>query len=189
MQFWQRIKSIEAQNLIFIDESAVNLGMTRLRARAIKGARAYGQKPQQRGKNVTLIGAIALRGLVAKISLLGSTDALTFEAFIVRHLIPNLWKGAYVLMDNASIHQAKKLKPLIEAVGASLDFLPPYSPDFSPIENCWSKLKNSIRSLEPRTYQELERAIILAFEQISLKDIHHWFTHCCYCDFPYSETA
>ncbi|MGH2414381.1 MAG: transposase, partial [Microcystaceae cyanobacterium] len=152
--------------------------MTRLRARAIKGQRAYGDRPQQRGKNVTLIGAIALKGLVAEINLLGSIDSLTFEAFMIRHLIPNLWKDAYVLMDNASIHQEKVLRPLIESVGAQLDFLPPYSPDFSPIENCWSKLKSSIRSLAPRRYQDLEKAIISAFEQISLKDIHHWFTHC-----------
>ena len=171
---------------MFIDESGVNLGMTRLQARAIKGQRAYDHRPQQRGKNVTLIGALALKGLVAQVNLFGSADSLTFEAFIVRHLIPNLWKGAYVLLDNASIHKEEDLKPLIEAVGAKLDFLPPYSPDFSPIENCWSKLKYFIRSSAPRTYQDLEQAIISAFEQISLKDIHSWFTHCCYCDFPYS---
>ena len=86
---------------MFIDESGVNLGMTRLQARAIKGQRAYGHRPQQRGKNVTLIGAIALKGLVAQVNLFGSNGSLTFEAFIVRHLIPNLWKGAYVLLDNA----------------------------------------------------------------------------------------
>lgn len=186
-EYWQKIQAIKASDLVFIDESGVNLGMTRGQARAIKGERAYGNRPQQRGKNVTLIGAIALKGLVAQVNLLGAADSLTFEAFIVRYVIPNLWKGAVVIMDNSSIHQEKHLKPLMEEVGAFLEFLPPYSPDFSPIEHCWSKLKSILRSLAPRTYQELEQAIVRGFEQISLADIHHWFTHCCYCEQPYSE--
>ena len=186
-EYWQKIKAIKASDLVFIDESGVNLAMTRGQARAIKGERAYGNRPQQRGKNVTLIAAIALKGLVAQVNLLGAADSLTFEAFIVRYVIPNLWEGAVVVIDNASIHQGKYLKPLIEEVRASLEFLPPYSPDFSPIENCWSKLKSILRSLAPRTYQELEQAIVIGFEQISLGDIHHWFTHCCYCEQPYSQ--
>lgn len=186
-EYWLKIKDVKAENLVFIDESGVNLVMTRRQARAIKGERAYGDMPHQRGKNVTLIGAIACQGLLAQINLLGATDGLTFEAFIVRHLIPVLWEGAVVIIDNASIHQEKYLRPLIEEIGAFLEFLPPYSPDFSPIENCWSKLKSILRAIAPRTYQELEQAIVKGFEQISLKDIHNWFTHCCYCDQPYSE--
>ncbi|MCA2553959.1 MAG: transposase [Microcystis sp. M04BS1] len=88
---------------------------------------------------------------------------------------------------NASIHQKETLEPILQEVGARLEFLPPYSPDFSPIENCWSKGKILIRSMSPSTYADLEKAIVQAFSQITLRDIHHWFTHCCYCDTPFKE--
>ena len=110
--------------------------MTRLQGRAEAGKRVDDSVPARRGKNVTLIGAIALKGFVAFVNLWGASDSLTFEALIAQLLVPNLWKGACVIMDNASIHKAKDLKPIIEAAEARLEFLPPYSPDFSPIEHC-----------------------------------------------------
>ena len=165
-------------------------------ARAEIGHRAYGHVPLNRGKNVTIIGALALRGLLAYINLWGAADSIVFEAFIVQLLIPNLWQGACVIMDNCRIpygrlrlHKEDELKPLIEAKGATLQFLPPYSPDFSPIENCWSKVKSYLRSVAPRTYQQLDQAIKDAFKHITLRDIHNWFTHCCYCNFPFQETS
>ena len=91
-------------------------------------------------------------------------------------------------MDNAAIHKEEDLRPLIENAGARLEFLPPYSPDFSPIENCWSKVKSILRSLAPRTYRDLVDAIQQAFKQITLRDIHSWFTHCCYCDSDFVES-
>jgi transposase len=178
---------LRAEDLVFVDEAGVNLGMTRQFGRALSGQRAYGTRPQQRGQNVSLIGAIALRGVVASIALVGATDGLTFEAFISQRLVPNLWPGACVVMDNASIHQEAQLRPILEQAGATLHFLSPYSPDFSPIENCWSKAKEFIRSLAPRTYHDLAQAIDKAFQKVSLQDIHHWFTHCCYCLTEYLE--
>ena len=83
-----------------------------------------------------MIGAVSLNGLLTQWSALGSIDGLTFEAFIARKLIPHLWKGAVVIMDNCSIHKSKELEAIITAAGARLIYLPPYSPDFSPIENC-----------------------------------------------------
>ena len=171
-----------------MDESGSNLGMTRTQARSLQGQRAYGSTPVQRGQNVTIIGAIALRGIVAFVNILGASNRLTFEAFIVRYLLPNLWEGACVIMDNAAIHKEEDLRPLIEKAGARLEFLPPYSPDFSPIENCWSKVKSILRSLAPRTYRDLVDAIQQAFKQITLRDIHSWFTHCCYCDSDFVES-
>ena len=147
----------------------------------LSGQRAYGTCPQQRARNVSLIGAIALRGVLATTAIMGATDGLTFEAFISQRLVPNFWPGACVVMDNASIHQEEFLRPILEQAGATLHFLSSYSPDFSPIENCWSKVKELIRSLALRTYHDLAKAIDTAFQQVSLKDIHHWFTHCCYC--------
>lgn len=178
---------LSVEDLVFVDEAGVNLGMTRQFGRALSGQRAYGNRPQQRGQNVSLIGAIALRGVVASIAIVGATDGLTFEAFIQARLVPNLWPGACVVMDNASIHQEAFLRPILEQAGATLHFLSSYSPDFSPIENCWSKVKEFIRSIAPRTYHDLAQAIDTAFSQVSLQDIHHWFTHCCYCITEYVE--
>jgi transposase len=159
----------------------VNLALIRWYARAPRGERARGTRPQKRGKNVTMIAAIALKGLVTSINLLGYTDQLTFEAFVIRHLVPHLWAGAYVLWDNSTIHSGAEIEKALESVGAKLIYLPPYSPDFNPIENCWSKVKSILRSLGARTYEALDAAIAQAFSQVSLQDIHSWFTHCCYC--------
>ncbi len=150
-------------------------------ARAPKGKRARGERPIKRGKNVSLIGAISLKGVITQLSLIGATDGLTFEAFISQKLVPQLWEGAYVVMDNCSIHKGKEIEALIQAAGANLIYLPPYSPDFSPIENCWSKIKSVLRSIGARNYPELAKAIEEAFNKVSLKDIQNWFTHCCYC--------
>lgn len=167
--------------MIFIDESGINLAMTRMFARSPKGERARGKRPSKRGQNVSLIGAIGLKGLVTKVALLGSTDGLTFEAFISEKLIPKLWKGACVIMDNCSIHLGEDIEAWIKKAGAKLIYLPPYSPDFSPIENCWSKIKNILRSIGARNYPDLAKAIKDAFAEVSLDDLRGWFTHCCYC--------
>ncbi len=155
--------------------------MVRLWARSEKGQRAYGKRPSKRGQNISIIGAIGLKGIIAKSSLLGGTDAVTFEAFISQKLVPKLWKGACVIMDNCSIHKGKNIRFLIEEAGAKLLDLPTYSPDFNPIENCWSKLKSILRKIGARTYPDLAKAIEYAFSQISEDDIRNWFIHSCYC--------
>ena len=181
LEFWQTIQSIDVNDLVFIDEAGVNKAMVRLYARALRGQRARGTRPQKRGKNVTMIGAIGLRGVIASINLVGGTDGLTFEAFIHQKLIPKLWQGACVVLDNCTAHKGQEIEAAIRAAGAQLLYLPPYSPDFSPIENFWSKVKSTLRSMGARTYQALEQAITDAFNQVCMQDIHNWFTHCCYC--------
>lgn len=181
VDFWNQIRSIPVEDLIFVDEAGVNLALTRLYARALRGQRARGTRPQKRGKNVSIIGAIALKGIVASINLLGATDGITFEAFVIQKLIPKLWRGACVVWDNNTIHQSQEIELALRKAGARLINLPPYSPDFNPIENFWSKVKNSLRSLGARTYLALDEAIANAFSHVCLKDLHGWFTHCCYC--------
>jgi len=181
LEYWQMIQGILAKDMIFLDESGINLAMTRLFARAPKGERAHGKRPTKRGQNVSLIGAIGLEGVITQIAWLGATDGLTFEAFIAQKLVPKLWTGACVIMDNCSIHLAEEIETLIKAAGARWIYLPPYSPDFSPIESCWSKIKNILRSIGARTYADLEKAIEVAFNNVSLEDLRGWFTHCCYC--------
>lgn len=155
--------------------------MVRLYARALKGTRARGDKPQKRGKNISVIGALSLEHILAYCPIYGSVDGLTFEAFIVTKLAPLLWKDACVVMDNAKSHFGEMVRESIESTGAKLIYLPPYSPEFSPIENCWSKVKSILRKLKPRNYQDLIDHLASALLQVTQNDIRNWFAHCCYC--------
>jgi len=184
LDFWEKIRNIPIKDLVFLDEAGVNLALIRLYARAPKGQRARGSRPHRRGKNVSMISAISLEGIVTSLNLCGSIDGLTFEAFVIRKLIPKLWKGAVVVWDNYSIHKGQEIEEAIKKAGAKLIYLPPYSPDFNPIENCWSKIKNILRSIGARNYKDLDSAISQAYSQVSLQDIHSWFSHSCYCISP-----
>ena len=146
--------------------------MTRLYARSKKGKRAYGQAPGNQGKNVTMIGALNVsQGFMAPMTWQGGTDGLTFLTYIEQVLVPNLWEGACVVMDNFKSHHIEGVREAIESVGAKLVYLSPYSPDFSPIENCWSKIKESLRAQAARTYSALNDAISVAIDEISEKDM------------------
>lgn len=180
-EFWEKIRDIPTENLVFIDEAGVNLGMVRLYARALKGKRVHGTRPHRRGKNVSMVSAITLKEVLTFFNVLGATDRITFEAFIVRMLAPKLWKGACVVLDNYSIHKGKEIEEAIQEAGGQVIYLSPYSPDFSPIENCWSKIKGILRTIGARTYRALDEAITLAYQQVSSQDLFNWFTHCCYC--------
>ncbi len=164
--------------------------MSRLYARALKGKRAVGDRPDGRGKNLTLVGAMALRGIVAAMTFFGGCDQLcwcasrnryAFLTFVEKVLIPNLWPGAVVVMDNFSSHQVAGIRKAIEAAGAKLVFLSPYSPDFSPIELGWSKIKEFLRTQAARSYPALDEAITSAIDAIAPQDIVSWFRHCGYC--------
>lgn len=185
VDYWQRIRDIDPENLVFIDESGVNLAMTRLYARSPRGERAIGDRPQRRGQNVSLIDALALRGPLAVTTVLGPMNGLTFEAYLISRVVPNLWPGACVVLDNSSTHKEnEEIKQAFESVGAKLIYLSPYSPDFSPIEPFWSKIKTSLNAIGARTYKALEDGIKSAYSQVSSTDIRNWFTHCCYCTSP-----
>lgn len=164
-----------------MDESGVNLAMIRMYARALKGKRARGEKPQKRGKNISLISALSLEEVVASRNIYGTVDGVTFEAFMVRELVPKLWKNACVVMDNAKFHQGEIVRELIEKAGAKLIYLSPYSPEFSPIENFWSKVKAILKKVKARTYKDLIDGITDAMLKVTKEDIRNWFTHCCYC--------
>lgn len=180
-EYWQLLKGIAPEELIFLDESGINLSFIRKCARALSGNRAYGERPNRRGKNVSVIGAVSLKGLLVQWSSLGAVDGLTFDAFVARKLVPHLSLGAVVIMDNCSIHKSVEVEALIQSAGAQLIYLPPYSPDFSPIENCWSKVKSILRRVRARTYGDLLKALSDAFAEVTKQDWISWFTHCCYC--------
>ena len=155
--------------------------MVRIYARALKGERARGKKPQKRGKNISLLTALSLEKVVTSSNIYGAVDGITFEAFVANKLVPKLWKNACVVMDNAQIHLGKRIRELIEQAGAKLIYLSPYSPEFSPIENFWSKVKAILRKLKARTYKDLIDSITNAMLTVTKNDIRNWFAHCCYC--------
>ena len=179
VEYWHLIREVNEDDLVFVDETGSNLAMTRRYARSSKGSRAYSDAPYQRGSNLTLIGAMALRGLVGEITFPGATDAMAFKTYLTQVLVPNLWPGACVVMDNLPAHKVAGIREAIEAVGATVVYLSPYSPDFSPIENCWSKVKEFLRSRAARTYAQLDQAITDALAAVTVHDIKGWFTHCC----------
>jgi transposase len=181
VEFREQVREIPEKDLIFIDESGVNLAMIRLYARAIIGQRARGTKPQKRGRNISLLTALSLEKVVASSNIYGAVDGVTFEAFIAKELVPKLWENATVVMDNAKIHLGEMVRELIEQAGAKLIYLSPYSPEFSPIENFWSKVKAILRKAKARTYKDLIDSITDAMLEVTPYDIRNWFAHCCYC--------
>ena len=103
------------------------------------------------------------------------------EVYISQCLVPQLWKGAVVIMDNLPAHKVKAIAPLIEAVGARILYLSPYSPEFNPIEHWWSQLKAFLRQFSPRTSKKVDTLIKIAMDLMNPKHLRNWFAHCCYC--------
>ncbi|MBW4490614.1 MAG: IS630 family transposase [Trichocoleus desertorum ATA4-8-CV12] len=172
--------TIDPRNLVFIDETGIHLAMTRLYGRAPIGERLYdSEAPSNGGQNISLIGGMSIDGLIATLSIVGSVNTDVFLFYIQEILIPQLWVGAIIVMDNLPVHHASVVQEAIAAVGANVVFLPPYSPDLSPIELCWSKLKQLLRSAKARTKEALDQALTqIINECISDDDALGWFAHC-----------
>ena len=171
----------DARRLVFVDESGFHTSMTRLRARAPRGERAYGRVPRKRGKNQTLIASITLRGAMCEsLSIEGATDSELFETYVERLLAPRLCEGQVVVLDGLGAHRTARVRDLIEERGAGLLFLPPYSPDLNPIEEAFSKIKSIVRKAGARTREALDEAIGEALSAVSPEDAAGWFAHCGY---------
>jgi len=166
---------------IFVDEAAVNTVMTRRFARAPRGERAHDSAPRNYGAQTSLISALSLRrGLVATMTVEGAVDTLCFDAYVERVLCPHLRRGDVVVLDNLGAHKASCLEEVARQRGVQVLWLPPYSPDFSPIENCWSKIKTFLRAAKARTRDELEKALANAIKLVTTADVQGWFKHCGY---------
>jgi len=168
------------ERLKFVDESGVNIAMTRRFGRAPKGQRVHDAVPRNWGKNVTILGALSCRGLDAVMTVEGATDAAVFRAFVSDVLAPTLRPGDIVVMDNLGAHKVEGIATAIQARGARLVYLPPYSPDWSPIEPCWSKLKTYLRAAKARTREALEQVLACAIDLVTPADARGWFAHCGY---------
>ena len=154
--------------------------MSRDYGRGLPGDRVQGDRPASYGGNVTMIGALGLQGVRALMTIGGSTTGDVFEVYVKEVLCPALKRGDIVIMDRLSVHQVSGIRELIERRSAKLVYLPPYSPDFNPIEECWSKLKSILKSLGARTREALEEAITTAVQMITMKDCRGWFADCGY---------
>jgi transposase len=168
------------KRLKFIDESGAHLGLTRLFGRASPGQRVVEATPGYSGSHYTLIATLDWQEVSAPWILEGSLARIAFEAYVRSQLLPTLRRGDSVVMDNLSAHTGHAIRQLIEARGARLEFLPPYSSDFNPIELCWSKVKAALRTAKASTFEALLEALALALRSISLTDIQGWFAHCGY---------
>ncbi len=154
--------------------------MTRLYGRAAKGERVIETVPQNYGENITMLASLSLSGITAPMTIKGAIDGVVFKVYVEQVLCPTLNKDDVVIMDNLPAHKVSGIKELIEAKGAKLIYLPPYSPDLNPIEKCWSKIKTCLRKAKARTRTELEKALQEALLLITKEDAIGWFKSCGY---------
>jgi transposase len=169
------------RRFIFLDESAVNTAMTPTHGRAPVGERVVDSAPRNYGEQTSIVGALSFgRGLIAVMTLTGAVDTLAFDAYLAQVLGPRLRRGDVVVLDNLGVHKASQVEQVAEARGARVLWLAPYSPDFSPIEQCWSKIKTFLRAAKARTREELEAALARAIRLVTKADIRGWFKHCGY---------
>jgi transposase len=179
--YWRRVCGMNHRRFIFLDESAVNTAMTPTHGRAPVGERVVDSAPRNYGEQTSIVGALSFgRGLLAVMTLTGAVDTLAFDAYLTRVLRPQLRKGDVVVLDNLNVHKASQVEEVAAGRGARVIWLPPYSPDFSPIEQCWSKIKTPLRAAKARTREELEQALAAAIVRITKSDIRGWFKHCGY---------
>jgi transposase len=149
--------------------------MTRLYARGLGGARVHEAAPQGHWRILTILGALSLRGMIATMTIEEATDADIFLAYLDQVLCPALKVGDVVVMDNLSAHKVDQVRSLIEAAGAELLYLPPYSPDLNPIEKAWAKLKQLLRATMARTKEALDQAITELLPRITKENAEAWF--------------
>ena len=167
--------SIDPKRLVFIDETWASTNMARTRGRAPRGERLRAAIPHGHWKTTTFVAGLRNTGMVAPIVLDGPINGRAFQAYVDQVLVPELRPGDVVVMDNLGSHKGVGVKTSIEAVGASLLYLPPYSSDFNPIENAFAKLKALLRKAAARTVSSLERAIADAIDAFTPSECANYF--------------
>jgi transposase len=170
----------DLRRLLFLDETGASTSMVRTYGRSAQGERCIGSAPAGHWKTLTGVAAIRLDGLTAAATMAHAMDGDSFLVYVTHALLPMLRSGDVVVMDNLPGHKLDKVRELIESVGATLLYLPPYSPDFNPIEMIWSKVKRLLRSIAARSIDTLHDAFAAAFDAVTLSDIQNCFQHCGY---------
>lgn len=179
-RWWVNIEGIDPRRFRFIDESGAKTNMVRTHGRCPKGQRLLSSAPSGHWNTTTMIAAIGLDGVHAPFALDGAIDGDAFLVYLEQVLLPTLQGGEIVVLDNLSSHKLPRVVELINSAGAEVWYLPPYSPDFNPIEEMWSKVKQVLRTIAARTFDGLVDAIRTALDRVSTSDLLGWFTHCGY---------
>jgi transposase len=174
------VATVRREDLVFLDETGSHLGYTPTHAWAPRGQRAYATAPANRGENKTVVAALTLDGVGPRMRFDGAMTTARFDGYVRFVLAPTLRPGQVVIADNLSAHHSSTVRTAIEAAGARFLPLPPYSPDFNPIEEAFSKVKQLLRRAEAPTDDALRAATWAAFALITLTDIAGWFAHCGY---------
>lgn len=164
----------------FLDETGLRLDYVRTHGRAVGGRRVGGAVPLRRSPAHTLIGTLSVRGLGAVQLLDGALTQRSFAFYVAHCLAPTLRRGDVLVLDNLPVHKLSGLREWLAARGVEVLFLPPYSPDFAPIEQAWSKLKAKLRTCAARAYDALKEALHEAIPWITSQDAKNWFDHCGY---------
>jgi transposase len=171
---------IEARRLVFVDECGANISLVALYAWSRRGERAPAKAPRNWGKNVTLLSSMSLYGMGPSLAVEGPTTRGVFEAYLQGVLAPRLSPGRVVVMDNLSAHKGGRVREIIEGCGCELIYLPPYSPDYNPIEEAFAKLKGLLRKSGARSREALVEAMGAALDAITVGDARGYFGHCGY---------
>jgi transposase len=171
---------IDPKRLVFVDEMGTNTSLHPLYAWSPKGERARCSVPRNRGPNTTLLASMTAEGMGACLAVQGATTRIVFETYIEKVLLPSLRHEQVVVMDNLSAHKGERIRELLESAGCELLYLPAYSPDFSPIEEAFSKVKGLLRKAEARSREALVEAIGKALDTITVRDARGFFEHCGY---------
>jgi transposase len=179
-EYLDRVVSFVLARGKFIDETGLHLGLTRLFGRAAPGQRVGEAVPSYGGTHRTLLAALGVSGVSAPWVVEGAVEGTVFELYLRDVLGPTLRPGDRVVMDNLSGHKVAAVEATLKAYGARLEYLPPYSPDFNPIEQCWSKIKTALRTAKARTVRALLGALKSALRTITDADAQAWFAHCGY---------
>jgi transposase len=173
-------EKVEPKRLVFVDEMGTNTSLAPLYAYSPKGQRANAEIPRNRGPNTTLLSSMALEGIGSCLAVEGSTTTEVFEAYIEHFLAPELERGRIVVMDNLPAHKPDRIRELIEERGCELLYLPPYSPDYSPIEEAFAKIKGILRKAEARSREALVEVMGAALSAVTARDARGFFEHCGY---------
>jgi transposase len=178
--WWEAVAAHAPEDLVFVDESGANIKMARAYARAPRGERAVGRVPRNHGTPTSMVAALTPDGLRATATQLGAFDTASFAAYVRDVLCPALRPGQVVALDNLSAHKSPAVRDAIEAAGCAVLFLPPYSPDFAPIELAWAHIKTALRAAAARTQEALDAAIAAAWRRVTPDHARAYFRHCGY---------
>ncbi len=172
--------AVEPDKLVFVDEMGTHTSLAPIYGYAPKGERLYLSVSRNRGPNTTLLSSMTIEGMGPSLAVERATTARVFETYVEKVLVPSLEEGQVVVMDNLGAHRPKRIRELIEEQGCELMYLPAYSPDYNPIEEAFSKIKNLLRKAVAKSKEVLIEAMGMALSAVTAADVRGFFEHAGY---------